>query len=900
MSSLGLLSKAEPGKYRSLVQKQDCLKGYATLSSDSLRREMLSASEFSKSLETEYIRSLHRQIYLFELENKYLRKEVGKIKVNVSNPNKGNEDKIKLLNVCVETANAQMTDGQRSELINELVRKCDEIQEKLNREIELRKEQMDIFTQDILELKGEKETILGENQKKDQIIGELKGIIDTLKDRLVEVGGKFETCKQALTVEIKRRKGLESKIEKKSGNFLKSEETMLSVDNQIQKKNESQHLLANGETTLSPVGNRMDLCNSICELSKRVTSQEEELKELKKVIYKSEEQRPPTPSFPEIQLRLTDDLRWKAAAGAKEDFQSGTSIVRRRWRDVEESKTFEESSVHEDPIQPTEKKALPLRLYNDKSLTFSTRNVVVDAKQSKEMNKCMCTSVILLLVGIALHIALPFVIHGEISRRMKLFKGSTLFDSWSTCRSGIVVEFYFFTVTNEKDFMHGSKPIVNEVGPYTYEQSTCKDALDAFPQNGSVRYSDKNSFKFLPERSVGLESDELTVLNVGYIAIANRIGESRILDEVAKMIFKLFYHSQLFLNKTVSEMIWGYEDPALKFISKFITVETIIGLYPGKNDSAGPTFEVEDGVQNTTKVGQILTFNGHREMSVWNTSLANHIAGSDGSLFPPFLESTVHVFSADLCRSLQFHTAKKPETVYINSVPTTKFSLSKETFLSPEECPDNRGFCLDYPNCPKSGTLDMRTCMKGAPIAISLPHFNGADESYRNAVIGMHPRDDMDISLYIEPQTGVILQALQLIQINAIVQSNPHLSELAHLKNVTYLPIAYINTSIYVSESVVRTLMSTLIVPQMSIRVAASLVVISALVSLVVNGGMLIYRHCHPSQISDGTQENAPLIVQCPSDSPSFDDPQVSIAESSPTSERSQTSQAAEGGVKSV
>ncbi|EUB64257.1 Centrosomal protein [Echinococcus granulosus] len=329
MSSLGLLSKAEPGKYRSLVQKQDCLKGYATLSSDSLRREMLSASEFSKSLETEYIRSLHRQIYLFELENKYLRKEVGKIKVNVSNPNKGNEDKIKLLNVCVETANAQMTDGQRSELINELVRKCDEIQEKLNREIELRKEQMDIFTQDILELKGEKETILGENQKKDQIIGELKGIIDTLKDRLVEVGGKFETCKQALTVEIKRRKGLESKIEKKSGNFLKSEETMLSVDNQIQKK---------------------------------VTSQEEELKELKKVIYKSEEQRPPTPSFPEIQLRLTDDLRWKAAAGAKEDSQSGTSIVRRRWRDVEESKTFEESSVHEDPIQPTEKKALPLRL----------------------------------------------------------------------------------------------------------------------------------------------------------------------------------------------------------------------------------------------------------------------------------------------------------------------------------------------------------------------------------------------------------------------------------------------------------------------------------------------------------------------------------------------------------
>lgn len=37
---------------------------------------MLDVCGASKSLETEYIRSLHKQIYLFELENKYLRKEL--------------------------------------------------------------------------------------------------------------------------------------------------------------------------------------------------------------------------------------------------------------------------------------------------------------------------------------------------------------------------------------------------------------------------------------------------------------------------------------------------------------------------------------------------------------------------------------------------------------------------------------------------------------------------------------------------------------------------------------------------------------------------------------------------------------------------------------------------------
>lgn len=104
-----------------------------------------------------------------------------------------------------------MTDDQRDDLINELVQKCDEIQEKLNQEIGIstikakpliflavRKEQMDIFTHDILKLKGEKEIIQKDSQKKDQVIGDLMENISTLKGRLVELGEKFEACRQAV------------------------------------------------------------------------------------------------------------------------------------------------------------------------------------------------------------------------------------------------------------------------------------------------------------------------------------------------------------------------------------------------------------------------------------------------------------------------------------------------------------------------------------------------------------------------------------------------------------------------------------------------------------------------------------------------------------------------------
>uniref|UniRef100_A0A5K3EMP5 Scavenger receptor class B member 1 n=1 Tax=Mesocestoides corti TaxID=53468 RepID=A0A5K3EMP5_MESCO len=498
------------------------------------------------------------------------------------------------------------------------------------------------------------------------------------------------------------------------------------------------------------------------------------------------------------------------------------------------------------------------------------------------MRKCAYWSVTSLIVGCVVLIALPFIIRSEIYRRMKLTKKSTLFESWSSSRSGMIVEFYFFTVANIDDFMGGGKPLLHQVGPYTYEQSTSKYALNIFPQNGTVRYADKNILRFIPERSVGLESDVLVVLNLGYVAIANNAGKNRNIDFVADFIIRHYYHSQLFLNKTVYEMIWGYEDPALKFINKFIRIRTVIGLYAGKNNSVGPSLEVNDGVKNSNRVGQILSLNGLRELSVWKTPSANQINGSDGSLFPPFLDPTsfVQVFSADICRSLRFHPISEPEIVDINSIPTLRFLLSKQTFLSPEEYPDNQGFCLDYPKCPKSGIIDMRTCMEGAPIAISLPHFNGADRSYLDAVIGMHPRDDMDISLYIEPQTGVILQALQLIQANAIIYQNPNFPQLAHLKDVTYLPIGYSNTSIYVNEAVFQTLMSTLIIPQLSVKIAAWLMVSAGLVSLAVTLSMHFWTR-QKTLVVDGGNESTPLLVECPSYS-SSDCPPNNFCQSPP------------------
>lgn len=62
------------------------------------------------------------------------------------------------------------------------------------------KEQIDIFTQDILKLKDEKEAILKENKQKDEVIEELNRNANAWRSQLLDYEEKFEACKQAVSL----------------------------------------------------------------------------------------------------------------------------------------------------------------------------------------------------------------------------------------------------------------------------------------------------------------------------------------------------------------------------------------------------------------------------------------------------------------------------------------------------------------------------------------------------------------------------------------------------------------------------------------------------------------------------------------------------------------------------
>lgn len=49
-----------------------------------------------------------------------------------------------------------------------------------------------------------------------------------------------------------------------------------------------------------------------------------------------------------------------------------------------------------------------------------------------------------------------------------MVEGSRVFESWKRPPPPVYMEYFFFNVTNLDEFLAGAKPVVNQVGPYTY------------------------------------------------------------------------------------------------------------------------------------------------------------------------------------------------------------------------------------------------------------------------------------------------------------------------------------------------------------------------------------------------------------------------------------------------
>ncbi|KAM9841407.1 lysosome membrane protein 2-like isoform 2-T2 [Aulostomus maculatus] len=409
----------------------------------------------------------------------------------------------------------------------------------------------------------------------------------------------------------------------------------------------------------------------------------------------------------------------------------------------------------------------------------------------------------LLVAGIGLMVSQVFrnFMHNRLKKEIVLVEGSRVFESWKKPPPPVYMEFFFFNVTNVNEFIAGAKPVVKEIGPYTYREYRYKDNVTMMDHNKMVSAYNTKSFVFLSERSVGDPAvDSITTVNIPAWAVMDKVKGSFWKASMVSIMMNSV-GSGLFTTRTVDELLWGYEDPLLVRVAPSSPgTETIFGLMYKKNGSNDGEFIFHTGTENYMDYGRVETWKGQSQLTFWNSNQSNSINGSDGSAFHPLLDKNerIYIFTPDLCRSIYMEFEKDVE---VKGIPAYRFTPPRSVLASKEENPANTGFCVTPQECLGTGLLKVSPCRKGAPVVASFPHFHLADAKYVSAIGGMSPqREHHQTFLDLNPTTGVIVRANKRAQINMLLNRVPGFPKTRPL-NETVFPVMFLNESVVIDDA---------------------------------------------------------------------------------------------------
>jgi hypothetical protein len=121
-----------------------------------------------------------------------------------------------------------------------------------------------------------------------------------------------------------------------------------------------------------------------------------------------------------------------------------------------------------------------------------------------------------------------------------------------------------------------------------------------------------------------------------------------------------------FVEVSVGQLLWGYEDPLLKLAKDVVPKEQKLpyeefGLMYGKNSTSTDRVTVWTGADDITQYGIIEKYNGRTHLPHYTEERCNRLNGTDGSIFPPHItqDTILHIYDKDLCRLLPLSFEKE-------------------------------------------------------------------------------------------------------------------------------------------------------------------------------------------------------------------------------------------------
>lgn len=400
-----------------------------------------------------------------------------------------------------------------------------------------------------------------------------------------------------------------------------------------------------------------------------------------------------------------------------------------------------------------------------------------------------CTGLLCAVLGAVMIVKLPSIVKQQVYKNVRIDPSSLSFSVWKEIPVPFYLSIYFFDVMNPKEILQGEKPEVRERGPYVYREFRHKSNI-TFNGNDTVSFLEYRSFQFQPDRSSGSESDYIVMPNILVLGASVMMEKKPM---ALKLLMTLAFSTlgeRAFMNRTVADIMWGYEDPLVNVINKYFPsmfpVKGKFGLFAGLNNSDSGLFTVFTGVKDFSRVHLVDKWNGLSKVNFWHSDQCNMINGTSGQMWAPFMtpESSLEFYSPEACRSMKLIYQ---EEGMFEGIPTFRFKAPSTLFASGADYPPNEGFCP----CLKSGIQNISTCRFNAPLFLSHPHFYNADPVLADAVLGLHP-NETEHSLFVDihPLTGIPMNCSVKLQLSLYIKSIKGIGQTAQIEPVV-LPLLW-------------------------------------------------------------------------------------------------------------
>ncbi|OQR77525.1 scavenger receptor class B member 1-like [Tropilaelaps mercedesae] len=399
---------------------------------------------------------------------------------------------------------------------------------------------------------------------------------------------------------------------------------------------------------------------------------------------------------------------------------------------------------------------------------------------------CVMLGACLVVLGAAVLVNFTATFRFILGKKVVLAPTSQGFPIWRDVSQHLDtrVAWYFFNLTNGKEFLDGKKPVLKEVGPFWFRTTISKKNIH-FSDNKTVTFEEHRSFQFDLINSVLPYDTRITMINVPVMtALQKLMGLSRVTRLLAdSAILSLIGDQNLLTNYTVAELTYEGQYNKLVAISKIKegVMEAIsalsseddkkgkFGFAVDKNETHPAIFNMYTGASGVMDLNRIHSVNNQHVLSIWPTqdmhenNACNIVDGTFGYLRPPMNESNEQkVYIPDMCRAVTLHYEKD---VSFHGIRLRRFTLGKENFYNRKQEPKNA--CYDEQFREPSGVSEVGPCKQGAPVLMSMPHFMYANPKFSKMVEGMNPNvEQHSFIMDHEPTTGMTVSVRGRLQAN--------------------------------------------------------------------------------------------------------------------------------------